>query len=528
MTSPRRYVAEASPAHVGRHAETRDEEEMRRCRSAGRGSGILPCVPNDSGVPREASLQATRLIRTCRTASGLTLEDLARRSGVPFSAISEYEIGQKSPPVGVLYRIITATGHRACATSGSLALDAGGESSNDPEACLSGESAEEDENTDEETARLRARVEGHLTSLGFQVSNGCLLAPVAQDKDQLRALHADAAKVLRERSRGTLARHEDRFVARLAHGTEIVPERIQPALVPIADRRGPDGLLWRWCSLHWSIPVSSGYGRRMRFLVVDRGHDDKVIGLIGLADPVYALACRDSAIGWNREWRKERLFSVMDAFVLGAVPPYNALCGGKLVALLATSSEIRDAFAERYRDHVTLITQRKADARLALVTTSSALGRSSVYNRLTRPDGSLGFRPVGYTSGTGDFHFAGSIYRDLADYAARNTPEGVTQRHERWTGETFRNRREVIQRALDGLGYDSRKLRIHGVRREVFLAPLAVNALEWLRGESQSLDWCTLDYRSLGTWWLERWAIGRAARVPNWQRFDPESWRLYG
>jgi hypothetical protein len=386
----------------------------------------------------------------------------------------------------------------------------------------------DNESPHDEAARLRARVEGHLTSLGFQISNGCLLMPVAQDKDQLRALHADAAETLRHRSRGSLARHEDRFVDRLAHGTEIVPERIRPALVPIVDRRSFDGLLWRWCSLHWSIPVSSGYGRRMRFLVVDRGHDDNVIGLIGLADPVYALGCRDAEIGWNREWRKERLFSVMDAFVLGAVPPYNALCAGKLVALLATSSEIRDAFGERYGDHVTLIAQRKPDARLALVTTSSALGRSSVYSRLTRPDRSLAFRPVGYTSGTGDFHFAGSIYRELADYADRNTPAGVTQRHERWTGQTFRNRREVIQRALDGLGYDSRKLRIHGVRRQVFLAPLAVNALEWLRGESEALDWRTLDCRSLGTWWLDRWAIRRAARVRDWQRFEPESWRLYG
>jgi len=491
-------------------------------------SGILPCVPNDSGVTGEDSLQVTRLIRECRKASGLTQEELAHRSGVPFSAISEYEADGEAPPIGVLREIISATGHSACSTSGSLAADAGRMGASlVPEAWWSGQAAE-DESPEEQVARLRARVEAHLTSLGFQVSNGCLLAPVAKDKDQLRELHTDAAEALRERSRRTLARHEDQFITRLAHGPEIVPERITPVLVPVVDRRGFEGLLWRWCSLHWSIPVSSGYGRRMRFLVVDRGHGDKVIGLIGLADPVFALSCRDSAIGWSREWRKERLFSVMDAFVLGAVPPYNALCGGKLVAMLATSSEVRDAFSERYRDHVTLIAQRRADARLVLVTTSSALGRSSVYNRLNRPDGNLAFRPVGYTSGTGDFHFSGSIYKDLADYAARNTPTGVTQRHARWTGQTFRNRREVIQRALDGLGYDSRKLRIHGVRRQVFLAPLAANALDWLRGESQSLDWSTLDCGSLGTWWLQRWAIRRAARVQDWQRFDPESWRLYG
>lgn len=454
------------------------------------------------------------------------MEELAQRSGVPSSAISGYEAGAQVPPVGVLRDLISATGHSAWSTSGSLAADAviG--------ASLASETWQPDhdgeaEGPEEETARLRARVEGHLISLGFQVSNGCLLAPVATDKEQLRALHADAAGALRERSRNTLARHEDQFVARLARGPEVVPERIEPVLVPVTDRRGFEGLLWRWCSLHWSIPVSSGYGRRLRFLVVDRGHGDKVIGLIGLADPVFALGCRDSAIGWSPRWRKERLFSVMDAFVLGALPPYNALCGGKLAALLATSSEVRDAFSERYRDHVTLIARRKPDARLALVTTNSALGRSSVYNRLGRPDGNLAFRPVGYTSGTGDFHFSGSIYKELADYASRTTPAGVTQRHERWTGDTFRNRREVVQRALDSLGYDSRKLRIHGVQRQVFLAPLAANALEWLRGEAQSLDWSTLDCGNLGEWWLRRWAIRRAARVPDWQRFDPESWRLY-
>lgn len=458
--------------------------------------------------------------------SGLTVEELARRSGVSFSALSRYENGGEVPPIGELREILLATGHSVCSTSGSLATDTQIETMPVPEASLSEQTAG-DADPEDEAARLRARVEEHLTSLGFQVSNGCLLAPVAENKDQLRGLHSDAVEALRGRSRSALARYEDQFVARLACGTDIVPERIRPALVPIIDRRSFDALLWRWCSLHWSIPVSSGYGRRMRFLVVDRGHGDKVIGLIGLADPVFALGCRDSAIGWSREWRKERLFSVMDAFVLGAVPPYNTLCGGKLVALLATSSEVREAFNERYRDHVTLISQRKADARLALVTTTSALGRSSVYNRLNRPDGGLAFNPVGYTSGTGDFHFSGNIYEELADYAAKTTPAGTTQRHERWTGATFRNRREVIQRALDSLGYDGRKLRIHGVRRQVFLAPLATNAMEWLRGESPSLDWSTLDCASIGSWWLQRWGMGRAARVPGWDRFDPESWRLY-
>ena len=81
----------------------------------------------------------------------------------------------------------------------------------------------------------------------------------------------------------------------------------------------------------------------------------------------------------------------MDAFVLGAAPPYDLLLGGKLVALLATSREVQDLFHERYGNRVTLIGQRDPQAQLALLTTTSALGRSSVYNRLTLPSGNLAF-----------------------------------------------------------------------------------------------------------------------------------------
>jgi hypothetical protein len=49
------------------------------------------------------------------------------------------------------------------------------------------------------------------------------------------------------------------------------------------------------------------------------------MGLIGLADPVFALGVRDAWTGWERDTRRERLANVMDAFVLGAVPLYNGL-----------------------------------------------------------------------------------------------------------------------------------------------------------------------------------------------------------
>jgi hypothetical protein len=216
----------------------------------------------------------------------------------------------------------------------------------------------------------------------------------------------------------------------------------------------------------------------------------------------------------------------MDAFVLGAVPPYNFLLAGKLVALLATSSEVRDVFRMKYGHRQTLITQRDPDAQLALVTTTSALGRSSIYNRLTNPAGGLAYEPVGYTSGSGDFHFSGAIYDDLARFAAQISPDGATYRHKRWTGTSFRNRREVIQRALDALGYH-RQLRMHGIRRQVFVAPLMGNTPALLRGEATEPAWSTLSVDELSGWWRKRWAVPRSTRNTEWQEFDPCSWRLW-
>jgi Domain of unknown function (DUF4338) len=68
---------------------------------------------------------------------------------------------------------------------------------------------------------------------------------------------------------------------------------------------------------------------------------------------------------------------------VGAVPPYASLLCGKLVAMPATSSEVQHAFERKYRGQQSRISRHLFDGRLALLTTTSALGRSSLYNRLT-------------------------------------------------------------------------------------------------------------------------------------------------
>ena len=64
----------------------------------------------------------------------------------------------------------------------------------------------------------------------------------------------------------------------------------------------------------------------MRYLVWDK-HNEKLIGVFGLCDPIFNLRARDAYIGWSTDDRRERLVHTMSAYVVGAMPPYNRFAG---------------------------------------------------------------------------------------------------------------------------------------------------------------------------------------------------------
>jgi hypothetical protein len=380
---------------------------------------------------------------------------------------------------------------------------------------------------DAEADQLRREVLEHLASMGIRVTSQGTIEPAPDDKDAVRTMHTGAVLDGRDRARGALEKHEDRYVARLADPASLDVAAIRPRLVPVVS--GTDETrLWRWASLHWSVPTSAGYGRRLRYLVVDAAHDDALIGLIGLGDPVFALGARDAHIGWSRDDRGQHLHQIMDAFVLGAVPPYAGLLGGKLVALLATSKRVTDDYRDKYDGRKALISGKERHGPLAAVTTSSALGRSSLYNRLRSPDNArLAYEPVGFTNGSGDFHLHGDIYRRLHAFVASRVPMSESFRKAEWGGNAYRNRREVITRAFDLLGFDGRKMRRHGIRRQVYVAPLTHNYRELLTGAHTRPLWANPSVSEAARWWVDRWALPRSQRVDHWRDFDPESWRIW-
>ena len=106
-----------------------------------------------------------------------------------------------------------------------------------------------------------------------------------------------------------------------------------------------------------------------------------------MGDPVFNLSARDKWIGWDHEDRRNRLTHVMDAYVVGALPPYSHLICGKLVAALMGSDEVKRAYERKYLGKEAVISGKDTRSRLVLLTTTSALGRSSLYNRLAIPNG---------------------------------------------------------------------------------------------------------------------------------------------
>lgn len=381
-------------------------------------------------------------------------------------------------------------------------------------------SANENGNVSMDALRLKSMIIESLERQGFVRDDRQFYLPDDLDKEKIRALHFESTRHKIELRKRGLIKREPSLLKRIASGAEIVPEKIHPELVKV--RSGSkDERLFRYATLHWSIPVSSGYGRRIRFLVFDR-NTEKLMGLFGLCDPVFSLRNRDQWIGWNHEGRKERLHHVVDAFALGAVPPYSYLLCGKLIALLATSNEVRDAFRCQYEGRASVIRRRSLPGQIALVTTISALGRSSLYNRLKFRE-RLAFELVGYTQGFGEFQFSNGIYDALTEFVKANS--SATAKHNSWGGG-FRNRQEVVQKALKELGLP-KEWRNHGIKREIYVAPLADNARAFLRGEDGDLCYYDQSVKELFGWFRDRWLLPRSERDKRYKDWQPQEWALW-
>jgi hypothetical protein len=204
----------------------------------------------------------------------------------------------------------------------------------------------------------------------------------------------------------------------------------------------------------------------------------------------------------------------MDAYVVGSVPPYSQLICGKLVAALMGSQEVKDAYERKYLGLRAVISEQEHRARLVLLTTTSALGRSSLYSRLNIPDGPR-FLRIGSTKGFGHFHLSGNVFELLRDYL-ESVGHPYASGHRFGMGPNWKIR--VIRAALEALGLDGAILK-HGIEREVYAVPLAHNWKEVLQGKHINVKSCVLPVSDIATFCLNRWVVPRASRDKRYKRF---------
>lgn len=318
-------------------------------------------------------------------------------------------------------------------------------------------------------------------------------------------MHWPARQLELSHHQAWLRRSLPRLIYFIANGSDVCPERIDPVLVEVQSPWQRD--LFRMARLLWSLPFSKGYGRRLRFLIMDRSNG-KLIGILALQSPPLSFPARDRCFQYPPGRKEELINQTMDIQTLGAIPPYNRLLGGKLVALAASANEVREAYRRKYSNRTTEMKKRLLPAHLVALTTTSAFGRSSLYNRLKYKDIRIA-ESLGYTEGYGSFHLEGlyPVFRRFLECQGISTQGGF--------GTGPRRKWQTMVRALERLDLSASLLQ-HGVKREVFLFPLIDNLKDYMEGRTSEPEFRDLPFEALSQWWRERWLLPRAERVDGW------------
>ena len=367
-------------------------------------------------------------------------------------------------------------------------------------------------------AQLKNDILNHLESIGIDYLDG----NKDLSKENIRNMHSshrlqERNAIYKSIGENTIQNFVDTHIA---DGSDIIPENISPELVVVDNNKL--GQLFRFSSIVWSVPVTAGFGRRIRFLIRDK-QNDKLIGIAALCDPVFNLNVRDTYIGWDQAGRRERLVNTMSGYVIGALPPYNDLLGGKLVTCLLASREVGDIFREKYKNNKGIISGAKKNPELVSIFITSALGKSSIYNRVKlRKDNEvvLELKNLGYTKGYGSFHITNEHYEQLYEILKEDNHPYVSAEELKLSP----NRKiRIIRVGLSkiGLGRDHGiDILKHGIPRGVFMLETAKNTKEFLRGEDARPDYdVSLDVEEISELVKDRWMIPRSIRKPEYREF---------
>jgi hypothetical protein len=357
-------------------------------------------------------------------------------------------------------------------------------------------------------AELRAALIESLSTQGFSL-NGSVL-PASFQKSHFKKIQLHSKKEQLKLQGDYIQAVTDTVTSFVRDGKTINPAAIKLELRLIEPDTVEEAIYRWWNVVWWSVPYQKAYGRQMRMLLWDTTHKAP-FGLIGLQSPVLKMAVRDRYLNIPSENLDVIINKSMQAQRLGALPPYNTLLGGKMAAMSLTSNELRKLYQYKYAGVTTVMNKRILDPDLIFLTTTSAFGRSSIYNRLKYKD-QLIAKSLGYTQGSGTFHVSHELYLELQKFLKRrkinvNTSFG------------YGPSRKV---KLIDLGFDLLELseyHYHNLHREFFLFPTTLN-LEQVISLNEKPVYFDRPLDDLLSFWKQRWALPRSERDNSWDSFN--------
>ncbi|TRZ50260.1 MAG: DUF4338 domain-containing protein [Dehalococcoidia bacterium] len=366
-----------------------------------------------------------------------------------------------------------------------------------------------------------------LLRLGWRIKSNSnksleLVPPSNYEKNVVKAAMAYSRNEIIDRNNIWISSHLDLARSNLAPGNDVLKSEIYPRIEVCETQNQHD--IFRIFRYSWSSPSSDYVGRRIRLLIRDDGvKGSPIIGIAALGSSIIHIHDRDKWIGWDTKTRTNRIIYMMDAYVVGAMPPYNYLLGGKLVSYILASNELRAIYKNKYADAKTVIKNRKASDLVLLVTTSLYGQNSSQYNRL-RYGESLLYKPIGTTSGYGSLHISNETFNTMLQLAEEN---GCNISNRFGGGPNWRMR--VIRSACDVLSLNSDVILKHSFQRGLFAVRLALNWRAFLKGESQTPIYRNIPFNRLVIHWRDRWFNMRKQNelvIQKVREFSPEQFAI--
>jgi uncharacterized protein YqgQ len=357
---------------------------------------------------------------------------------------------------------------------------------------------------------LRYDLQESLKRQGFIVNENDKLTISTNTKKEIRNIQIVAKNEIATQKKQFIIDNTKLALKYTINGKDINLKKIKLEIKPVLSKSS-DEILFRWWNLTWwSMPYQRPYGRQMRFIIWDTTHNAP-FGLISLQSPILKQAVRDKSLGIPNEKLDYWVNRSMFAQRTGALPPYNYLLGGKMVALSLISNEIKNAYQEKYLNKKTIIAERSIEPELLFITTSSAFGRSSIYNRLKYHDEIVAER-LGYTEGFGSFQISDNLYERLIIYL-----NAIGENVKRGYGNGPSRKLKLIGLACRKLGLADYSY--HGIKREYFLFSYVKN-LKQVISEQENAIAKNYTFDELFDYWKGRWMENRAISTTQWYNFN--------